>query len=64
MTDELGPNYYFVRATDPTTGKQVGFEQLTFTAAGAKAAELRMSGYKDVVLSISEQPPEPADRHQ
>jgi hypothetical protein len=47
MSDDLGPNHYFVRAT----GEQGGFEQLSFPAANAKAAELRMSGCKDVARS-------------
>ena len=61
MTDDPGPSHYFVRATHPTTGEQVGFGQLTFAAAGAKAAELRMSGYRDVTMSISDQPPDISD---
>ena len=63
MTDDAEPNHYYVRATHPTTGEQVGFGQLTLTAASAKAAELRMSGYKDVVISIIKQPPETTDSH-
>jgi hypothetical protein len=56
MTHDF-PNHYYVRAIHPTTGEQVGFGQLTLMAASAKAAELRMSRYRDVVISISQQPP-------
>lgn len=62
MTDDTGPSHYYVRATHATTGEQVRFGQLTFAAATAKAAELRMRGYRDVVMSISEEPPETIDR--
>jgi hypothetical protein len=58
MPDNAEPNHYYVRATHPTTGEQAGFGHLTFAAAAAKAAELRMSGYRDVVMSISDHPPE------
>ena len=61
MTNDTGPNHYYVRATHATTGEQVGFGQLTLAAATAKAAELRMSGYRDVVMSMSEEPPETTD---
>ena len=43
---------YCVRATDPTNGEQVAYECVGFATAHAKAAELRMAAYKDVVLSI------------
>jgi len=36
---------YYVRATDPASNKQVAYEC-------AKTAELRMSGFSDVVMSI------------
>ena len=61
MTDDPRPSQYFVRATHPVTSEQVGFGQLTLAAATAKAAELRMSGYRDVIMSISDQPPETTD---
>ena len=43
---------YYVRATDPKSGEQVAYECAGFATAHAKAAELRMAAYKDVVLSI------------
>lgn len=63
MADDPGTSHYFVRATHPATGEHVGFGQLSLAAATAKAAELRMSGYRHVVMSISEQPSETIDRH-
>ena len=44
---------YHVRGTDPKTSQQVTYECAGFAMAHAKAAELRMAGYKDVVLSIA-----------
>jgi len=64
MTGDPGPNHYFVRATHASTGEQVGFGQLTFAAATAKVAESRMSGYREVVMSISEEPPATTDHHE
>jgi hypothetical protein len=43
---------YYVRATDPASNEQVTHECVGFAMAHAKAAELRMSGYRDVVISI------------
>jgi hypothetical protein len=43
---------YHIRATDPTSGEQVAYECVGYATAHAKAAELRMAAYKDVVLSI------------
>jgi hypothetical protein len=43
---------YYIRATDPTNGEQVAYECVGFATAHAKAAELRMAAYKDVILSI------------
>jgi hypothetical protein len=47
------PSYY-LRATDPTTEEQIAFECVGLAAANAKAAELRMGRYKDVILSLGE----------
>jgi hypothetical protein len=43
---------YHVRATAPASNEQVAYECVGYPAAYAKAAELRMSGHKDVVMSI------------
>jgi hypothetical protein len=56
MAHDDGPNHYHVRATHPTTAEQVGFGQLTLAAANAKAAELGMGGYRDVIISIPKPP--------
>ena len=52
MTVDSETASYHVRGTDPTSGEQVTFECVGFAMAHAKAAELRMSGYRDVVMSI------------
>ena len=52
MKDHPETTTYYVRATDPTSGEQVAYECVGFATAHAKAAELRMSGHKDVVMSI------------
>jgi hypothetical protein len=44
---------FHVRATDPANSEQVVYECVGFPMAHAKAAELRMSGYKDVVTSMA-----------
>jgi hypothetical protein len=49
---------YYARGTDPKTNQQAIFECIGFEAAHAKAAELRMAAYKDVVMSVSD----PSDR--
>jgi hypothetical protein len=43
---------YCVRGTDPTSGAQVTYECAAFAMAHAKAAELRMGGYRNVVMSL------------
>ena len=52
MRDHPETTTYHVRATDPASGEQVAYECLGFATAHAKAAELRMAAYQDVVLSI------------
>jgi hypothetical protein len=50
--DSETPSYY-IRGTDPRSNEQVTYECKGFAMAHAKAAELRMGGFKDVVLSIA-----------
>jgi hypothetical protein len=52
MTDVSEALIYYVRATDPASNEQTVYECVGFAMAHAKAAELRMSGYRDVVMSI------------
>jgi len=52
MTADTETIIYHVRATDPGTNKQFTYECVGFAMAHAKAAELRMSGHRDVVMSI------------
>jgi hypothetical protein len=44
---------YHVRATDRAGTEPIAFECVGIAMAHAKAAELRMSGYNDVVMSIA-----------
>ena len=53
MRDHTDTILFHVRATDPTSSEQVVHECVGFPMAHAKAAELRMSGYKDVVTSLA-----------
>ena len=57
MTDDANPTQYYVRATDPSRNEQVVFACPNLAAANAKAAELRMSRYQDVIISL-DKPPE------
>jgi hypothetical protein len=53
---------YYIRATNSKTNEVVIYECQGFSAAHAKAAELRMAAYKDVIMSVSnpdESPTEP-----
>ena len=52
MSNDPGTTRYYLRATDPTNNEQA-FECLGLAAANAKAAELRMGRYKDVILSLA-----------
>jgi hypothetical protein len=52
MADPTDPIYY-VRATNPTN-EQVAFKGVGMAVAHAKAAELRMSGHRYVVMSVSD----------
>ena len=53
MRDHAETILFHVRATDPANSEQVVHECVGFPMAHAKAAELRMSGYKDVVTSLA-----------
>ena len=44
---------FHIRGTDPANSEQVVYACVGFPMAHAKAAELRMSGYKDVVTSMA-----------
>jgi len=44
---------YYVRATSPTN-EQVAYKCAGMPTAHAKAAELRMTGHRDVVMSVSD----------
>ena len=52
MADRSEAIPFVVRATDPASNQQIGFECVGFAMAHAKTAQLRMSGYKDVVMSM------------
>lgn len=62
MTDHGETILFHVRATDPASSEQVVHECVGFPMAHAKAAELRMSGYKDVVTSMARTGSETASR--
>ena len=53
MQDHGETILFHVRATDPANSEQVVYECVGFPMAHAKAAELRMNGYKDVVTSMA-----------
>jgi len=50
MTDMI---QYYVKATDPSSQEQVAFACSNMDLAHAKAAELRMRRYRDVVMSVA-----------
>ena len=54
MSNDPETTRYYLRGTDPTTDEQIAFECVGLAVANAKAAELRMGGYKDVVMSLAE----------
>ena len=56
MSHDPETTRYYLRATDPTSNEQIAFECVGLAAANAKAAELRMGGYKDVILSLATSP--------
>jgi hypothetical protein len=53
MRDPGETTVFHIRGTDPANSEQVVYECVGFPMAHAKAAELRMSGYKDVVTSMA-----------
>ena len=53
MSNDTETARYYVRGTDPTNNEQIAFECVGLAAANAKAAELLMGGYKDVILSLA-----------
>jgi hypothetical protein len=53
MTGDRETSIYYVRATEPSSHEQKAYECVGFAMAHAKAAELRMSGHTDVVMSIA-----------
>lgn len=53
MRDQGETTVFHIRGTDPANSEQVVYECVGFPMAHAKAAELRMSGYKDVVTSMA-----------
>jgi hypothetical protein len=53
MSNDPETTRYYLRATDPTTNEQIAFECVGLAAAYAKAAELRMGRYKDVIMSLA-----------
>ena len=57
MTDNANPTQYYVKATDPSRDEQVVFACPNLAVANAKAAELQMSRYLDVIISL-DKPPE------
>lgn len=54
MTAKPKLTTYCVRGTATTSAEQVAFECEGFAMAHAKAAALRMAGYRDVVTSLRE----------
>lgn len=60
MTVKPKPTTYVVRGTTSQRAEQVAFQCEGSAMAHAKAAELRMAGYKDIVTSIRAEPPRTA----
>jgi hypothetical protein len=61
MTVDSEKTTYYVRGTDPKDNQQVIFECVGFEMAHAKASELRMVAYKDVIMSVSDPSDESAE---
>ena len=53
MPNDTQTTHYYVRGTAPAKNEQIAFECDGLAAANAKAAELRMAGYRDVILSLA-----------
>ena len=60
MTNDADETHYYVRATDPSRDEQVVFACPNLATANAKAAELRMSRYRDVIVSLDKPPKDEA----
>ena len=58
MANGLGTTRYHVGAIDPESDERVLFECASFALANGKAAELRMNGYRQVVISALKPPKE------
>jgi hypothetical protein len=56
MPNDNDTTRYYVRGTDPTKNEQIAYECVGLAVANAKAAELRMGGYRDVILSLAKAP--------
>lgn len=54
MADPNDRTVYYVRATNPTRNEQVAYKCAGMATAHAKAAELRMTGHRDVVMSVAD----------
>jgi hypothetical protein len=54
MADPNDSAVYYVRATNTTKNEHVAYKCAGMATAHAKAAELRMTGHRDVVMSISD----------
>jgi hypothetical protein len=52
MPNDTDTTHYYVRGIHPTNHEQIAFECVGLASANAKAAELRMVGYRDVILSV------------
>lgn len=53
MANPNETDVYYVRATTPAGNEQVAFKCAGMATAHAKGAELRMTGHRDVVMSVS-----------
>ena len=53
MQADTDDTRYYVRATNPENGEQIAFECIGLALANAKAAELRMARFRDVVMSVA-----------
>ena len=57
MSNDPETTRYYLRATDPSNNEQIAFECVGLAATNAKAAELRMGRYRDVVMSLTKPSP-------
>jgi hypothetical protein len=57
LTTNTDATQYYARATDPSRDEHVVFACPNLSMANAKVAELRMSCYRDVIVSL-DRPPE------